>query len=59
MANGKLKVYKITRGPLTAMPALIEVKETDKFIDIFMRQKVIRNGGNFMGKRSLCVRDFN
>ena len=54
----KERIY-ITRGLWTAMPALIEVKETDKIWHFYVRQKVIQNWGNFMGKRSLCVRDFN
>ena len=44
----------------TAIPALTEVKETDKITRHFnVRQKVIQNWGNFKGKRLLCVRDFN
>ena len=50
----------LTRGPWTAMPALIEVKETDKINwHFYVHQKVIQNWGNFMGIRSLCVNDFN
>ena len=43
-----------TRGPWIAIPALIEVKETDKIKwHFYVRQKVIQIGGNFIGKR--CV----
>ena len=46
-----IEIIGITRGPWTAMPALIKVKETDK-IDwhFYMGLKVFQNWSNFMGK---------
>ena len=44
-----------TRGPWTAMPALIKVIETKQINKYFYMPKIFKNWCNFIGKRTVCM----
>ena len=49
------QVYEYTRGPWTAMPALIEEEKQTKLIDIFTCGKKLFKTGVILWENARCV----